>query len=107
MWVRIQLHMIDYWGDKATLIKIPNSKFKFWISNKLVRQSFDNMNVIEIKVWESFKTVIFRSNKLGMHLEEKEITGYALAELFGVDVDAQSKIDKLKPIEIIEDLRDD
>ena len=93
-------NLIKWETEKAYLLKLPKSKYKFWLSKKLVR-ILPNGYQVRIDIPNNFKIKIFKNgegryNKYKV-VSEKEVDAEGLLKYFGMDFNC----------EIIEDLKDD
>jgi hypothetical protein len=78
MWknFKINSNCIEARTEKAMLIKIPDSDFKFWHTSKLVRFEGKKGDIISIGFTDEFKFKLFRTGNSTHNSREKleEIT---------------------------------
>ena len=91
-------NLILWETERAFLLKLPKTRFKFWISKKLVRV-YENQIIFLIP--DDFRVRVFKSGEGKWNnrkiVEEKILSRVEFLEYFGWDFNN----------EIIEDLRDD
>ena len=88
MWNRVSVNanLIQRRTERAVLIKLPKSEFRFWHPGKLVRQTGKNGYYMTISYTDDFEFNIFRTGNgkynANEKIEERRLTGAEFEKYF-------------------------